>query len=126
MKDPVIQDLVDEFYLNVAEVNKTWAKLTSKGVWINTQVEGEHTYGSLKEIKILKVEETVDYSKTRKTGKGKRPRYDTRFCSVTVVFMGFGLDDRKPARRGHRGSNVENESVHSPSHAHTGSKGNDI
>jgi hypothetical protein len=71
MKDPVIQDLVDEFYLDVAKVNKTWAKLTSKGVWINTQVEGEHTYGSLKEIKILKVEETVDYSKTRKTKNGR-------------------------------------------------------
>lgn len=71
MKDPVIQDLVDEFYLNIAQVNKTWAKLTSKGVWINTQVEGEHTYGSLKEIKVLKVEETVDYSKTRKTKNGR-------------------------------------------------------
>jgi len=67
MKDPIVEKLVSEFYLNVEQLNKTWAKLVKKNIFISTEVSGDYQMGSPKELIISRLEETVDYRNNRKT-----------------------------------------------------------
>lgn len=61
MKDPKVEKLVDNFYSKVDELNAVWKDLNAEGVYISTKVDGDHTIGSLKQLKVDRIEQNVSY-----------------------------------------------------------------
>lgn len=61
MKDPKVEKLVDDFYSKVDQLNTVWKDLNAEGVYISTKVDGDHTIGSLKQLKVDRIEQNVSY-----------------------------------------------------------------
>jgi len=61
MKDPAVEQLVEDFYTKVAELNTIWASLINEGVYIGTSVEGDYAVNSLKQLVVDRIEQTVSY-----------------------------------------------------------------
>lgn len=61
MKDPKVVELVKQFKNEISQINKTWAKLQSEGMYIDVRTEGN--VGESKLFKIQRMTQSVEYLK---------------------------------------------------------------
>lgn len=66
MKDPKITELVKQFNKEVAALNKTWAALHAKNVWVKMDIKGMNSYTETKYLHVDKITESVEYLKEEK------------------------------------------------------------
>lgn len=66
MKDPKVTELVKQFNKDVAALNKTWASLQNKDVYVRLNIKGQSSYTDPKYIEVDEITQHVKYTKEEK------------------------------------------------------------
>lgn len=65
MKDPVVEELVQQFKADVAMLNKSWAALQKNDVYVRLDLEGNSTYTEPKYINVKGITQSVEYHSSK-------------------------------------------------------------
>lgn len=64
MKDPKVTKLIEQFELQITELNKTWKDLQSEDCYIRLDQLGTATYESPKSLVITEITQHIKYKAT--------------------------------------------------------------
>jgi hypothetical protein len=63
MKDPKVIELVKQFKVELTQLNKTWHKLQTEGMYVDVSAEGTHSYTDPKSFVIKRMTQSIEYFK---------------------------------------------------------------